>query len=92
MKRPLLLFSLVLALLLIASTAFAMSSTNYRLDWYELLTGSGGPHMTSASFAVDITAGQSAVAASTSTNYGVHMGFWSAFSGSRTLLPLIRRN
>ncbi len=48
--------------------------------------------MTSANYAVDITAGQSAIAASTSTNYGVRMGFWGAFIGSRTLLPLIRRN
>jgi len=92
MKRPLLLLSLVLALLLIASTAFAMSSTNFRLDWYELLTGAGGPHLTSTHYAVDITAGQSAIAASTSTNYAARMGFWSAFIGSRNLLPLIRRN
>lgn len=92
MKRPLLLLSLTLALLLIVSTAFAMSSTNYRLDWYELLTGSGGPQLASANYAADITAGQSAIAASTSANYEVRMGFWSAFIGSRTLLPLIRRN
>jgi hypothetical protein len=48
--------------------------------------------VTSTNFAVDITAGQSAIAASTSANYAVRMGFWSALIGSRTMLPLVVRN
>lgn len=92
MKRPILLLSLVLALLLVAGAAYAMSSTNFRLDWYELLTGAGGPHMASTNFAADVTAGQAAIAASASTNYAVRMGYWSAFPGSRAFLPLTLKN
>ena len=33
---------LLLLLLLVAQVAYAMSSANYRIDWNNLLTGSGG--------------------------------------------------
>ncbi len=89
MKRPVLLLLIVLALLLAAGTAFAMSSANYRLDWFELMTGVGGPRMDSAHFAADVTAGQSAIAASASANYGVQMGYWSAFTGRQVFLPAV---
>ncbi len=48
--------------------------------------------MTSAQFAVDVTAGQSAIAASASANYGAQMGYWSAFTGSRVFLPVVLKH
>ncbi|MCX6033110.1 MAG: hypothetical protein NT169_27975 [Chloroflexi bacterium] len=88
-KRPVLLVLIVLALLLAAGTVLTMSSANYRLDWFELMTGVGGPRMDSAQFAADVTAGQPAIVASASANYGAQMGYWSAFTGRRVFLPMI---
>ncbi|MBU0496255.1 MAG: hypothetical protein KKB13_30745, partial [Chloroflexi bacterium] len=54
-------------LLLLASNALAMRSTNYWLDWYTPLTGGGGGPASSTNYAVNFTVGQSAIGASAST-------------------------
>ncbi len=74
MKRILILLSLVV-LLSLADSALAMSSNNYRLDWFTPLTGSGGP-TSSANYATSMTVGQTVIGATSSTNYGVGMGYW----------------
>ena len=80
------------ALLLLANSVLAMSSTNYKLDWFVPLTGSGGNEMSSANYAVNLTIGQTAIGASTSTNYRVGLGYWyGLLSGRRLHLPLILR-
>lgn len=91
MKKPVLLLLLVLALLLVAAAAYAMSSTNFRLNWYEFQAGSGEPRMTSVNFAIDVSASELAAVTSSSTNYAVRMGYWSAFPGSRVFLPMTLR-
>jgi hypothetical protein len=65
---------------------------NYRLDWFTPLTGSGGP-ASSANYAVNLTVGQSAIGASSSTNYGSCLGYWcGAAVEYRIFLPLVLRN
>lgn len=78
MKRQGLPLFLVIWLLLMAGTAYAMSSRNFRLDWYDQLSGAGGPRLASETFAGDVTVGQPAIRASTGVSYSVQMGYWSA--------------
>jgi hypothetical protein len=79
--------------LLLASNALAMSSTNYRLDWFTPLTGGGGGPAESANYAINLTVGQTAIDAPSSANYGVGLGFWhgAVEAGYRLYLPLIVR-
>jgi len=92
MKRTALLLTLA-ALLLLAGRALAMYSTNYRLDWFVPLTGGGGGPAGSDHYAVNFTVGQSAIGASTSTNYRGCLGYWcGAAAQYRVYLPLVLRN
>jgi len=81
------------AILLLASSALAMSSTNYRLDWFTPMTGGGGAPASSARYAVNFTVGQTAIGVSSSANYGVGLGYWyGAAAQFRIFLPLLLRN
>lgn len=90
-KKPIFVLLALFVLLVMVQSVFAMSSANYQLNWYVPMTGIGGPHMTSANYAVDMTAGQSAVNVSSSANYDVRMGYWAGFPGSRIFLPTVRK-
>jgi hypothetical protein len=81
----------LLAFLFIAGNALAMSSDNYRLDWYVVLTGGGGGPADSANYAADFTIGQSAKGASSSNNYAAGLGYWYGIGKRRVLLPLVMR-
>jgi hypothetical protein len=75
--------------LLLAQIALAMSSTNYRLGSFTPLTGGGGA-ASSTHYAVNLTVGQTAIGASTSTNYQAGLGYWYGVGGSyQVYLPLI---
>ena len=92
MRKRLLVAIVVVLLggLLLAQIALAMSSTNYKLDWFTPLTGGGGGAMSSANYAANFTVGQTASGASTSTNYQVGLGYWYGVGRSyRVYLPLI---
>ncbi len=90
MKRATFLMTLAV-LLLLASSVLAMSSTNYRLDWFTPLTGSGGP-ANSANYAVNFTVGQTVIGASSSANYGVGLGYWYGVgTGHKIYLPLVMK-
>ena len=79
-------------LLLVAGNALAMSSTNYRLDWFTPLTGGGGG-LTSASYAANVTVGQTAIGEASSASYGTGLGFWyGMLDWFRVYLPLILRS
>ena len=81
------------AILLLAGSVLAMSSTNYRLDWFTPMTGGGGAPASSASYAVNFTVGQTAIGASSSANYGVGLGYWySATAQFRIFLPVVLKN
>ncbi len=62
MKRITFLMTLVV-LLLLASGALAMSSANYRLNWFTPMTGNGGDEISSANYAANFTVGQTVVGA-----------------------------
>ncbi len=93
MKKKIIAFSTVLTLIfLLVSDALAMSSTNYALNWFPPLTGSGGSQMISTNYKVQVTIGQTVIGASTSTNYRVGLGYWyGVLTGGPIYLPLIVR-
>ena len=67
---------ILIILLLWAGSALAMSSPNYRLDWYTSMTGGGGGPASSAHYAANFTVGQTVVGASASEHYGSGLGYW----------------
>jgi len=91
MKRNAILLALV-AFLLLASSALAMASANYRLDWYVLLTNGGGGRADSANYHANFTVGQTAIGGATSANYRGCLGFWCARFFRETYLPVVLRN
>jgi hypothetical protein len=89
MKRKAILLTL-LVLLLLAHGVQAMSSTNFILDWFTPLTSGGGGPASSAHYAANFTIGQSAIGASSSTNYGSSLGYWyGILANFRIRLPLV---
>ena len=83
--------SLVL-LLLFSAVALAMSSANFILNWYTPLSGGGGGNSNSASFAANITIGQSATGYSSSANYETSLGYWAGIGYPNLVyLSLIRK-
>jgi hypothetical protein len=80
--------------LLLVSSALAMESANYQLNWFTPLTGSGGGAASSANYAVNLTVGQSAISMASSANYDGCLGYWcgGASVDHRVYLPLVVRN
>jgi hypothetical protein len=92
MKQTALLLALVV-LLLLTGVALAMSSDNYRLDWFAPLTSSGGGEASSSNYIVNLTVGQSAIGVSASTNYRGCLGYWCGVAVEyRVYLPLVLQN
>ena len=60
--------------LLVAGVVWAMSSANYAIEW-DVIGGGGGP-MSSASYALNGTAGQAAIGISESGSYRLGSGYW----------------
>jgi hypothetical protein len=90
MKRTLILLML-LGLLLFAGSALAMSSTNYKLDWFAPLTSSGGP-ASSTNYAGNFSVGQAVIGYAGSTGYTAGLGYWyGAVVSYRRYLPLISK-
>jgi hypothetical protein len=92
--KPFLTLSItVFLVLLLTVTAFAMSSANYRLDWFVPLSGGGGGKSNSTSYLVDFTIGQAAAGVASSSNYDVGLGYWYGIGNQPKLyLPVIIRN
>lgn len=67
---------LALVICLVLTTGvFAMSSTNYRIDWIVPLTGGGGA-AESAHYATHLTIGQSVIGQGVSAGSQAGLGFW----------------
>ncbi len=78
--------------LLLAQIALAMSSSSYRLDWFTSLTSGGGGAASSTHYAVNLTIGQTAIGASTSTNYQMGLGYWYGVNITyKVFLPVVLR-
>jgi hypothetical protein len=89
MRRTSILLTLITFLALVGS-ALAMSSTNYRLDWFTPLTGSGGAPAASATYALNFTVGQAVIGVSSSDNFQACLGFWCEVARPwRVYLPLV---
>lgn len=78
--------------LLLAGSALAMSSANYRLDWFTPLTGGGGGPASSTNYAVNVTVGQTAIEVSSNGSYRACLGYWCGESFYRFYLPLVTKN
>jgi hypothetical protein len=84
---------LLSTLLVSVSSALAMSSTHYRLDWFTPLTSGGGGGMASASYAANLTVGQTAIGETSSASFGTGLGFWyGMLDWFKVYLPLVLRN
>jgi hypothetical protein len=84
--------SILVALLLLANRALAMSSPNYKMEWFVPVTGSGGSPLSSANYKAYVTIGQTAVGSSSSANYRAGLGYWYGLPDrGPLLLPLILR-
>ena len=94
MKRAIFLLGALLLLLLLAQSVYAGASPNYRIDWSNSLTGSGGPS-SSAAYKINITVGQTVNKAAVSPQYRVTMGYWAGNPGLSMYgiyLPTIEKN
>ncbi|MBC7242655.1 MAG: hypothetical protein H5T60_09445 [Anaerolineae bacterium] len=96
MKRTAILLTLVVMLAL-AGRALAMSSTNFRLDWFIPLTNGGGGPTSSTHYSLNFTIGQTAVGASTSAHYAGCQGYWCGITRAgaaqrHIYLPLVMRD
>ena len=88
------LIAILVVFLLLTGSVLAMSSTNYRLNWFTPLTGGGGGAASSTNYAANFTVGQSAIGASTGATYNACLGYWCGNSNSRytVYLPLTLKN
>lgn len=86
------LLATILYVALITGVAQAMSSTNYRLDWFTPLTGTGGS-ANSTNYAINFTVGQVAPGTYSSTSYDGCLGYWcGAVVEYQVYLPVVLRN
>jgi hypothetical protein len=89
MRRISMLLTLIV-LLVLAGSALAMSSANYRLDWFTPMTGGGGGPASSANYAVNFTVGQTVIGSASSSSYQACLGYWCGAGGLwRVYLPLV---
>ncbi len=91
MRRQVTVLLALTTILLLAGSALAMSSANYRLDWFTPLTGGGGGPANSANYAVNLTVGQSAIGASSNIDYAAGLGYWYGIREYRIYLPLVEK-
>ena len=94
MKRKSILLVLVVGLLTIGALATvnrsrAQTSASYGLEWYVLSGGLG--EMSSASYRLNSTVGQTMAGEFSGTNYNLYAGYWQIFL-RRVYLPLVLRN
>jgi hypothetical protein len=93
-KLKILLAIAFVCTLLFVGNALAMSSANFRLDWFTPLTGGGGGPISSTNFKINYTLGQTAIGTSSSTNFKVGLGFWygADVASNSIYLPLVLKN
>jgi len=92
MKRKVILLALI-GLPLLTGSILAMSSDNYRLDWFTLLTGGGGGSVSSTSYAAKFTIGQTVIGTSSNASYGGCLGYWCGVAAQyKIYLPVVLSN
>ena len=89
-ERKTIALLVVLLCVLLTGSALAMSSTNYRLDWFTPLTSGGGGAASSTNYAVNLTVGQAAIGGLSSANYAAGLGYWYGVEQQlRVYLPIV---
>ena len=78
-KRLVVWLLVLLGALCLVQFTLAMSSANYRLDWFTPLTSGGGGAASSTNYAVNLTIGQAAIGGSSSANYATGLGYLYGF-------------
>ncbi len=92
MQRKIFIYLVLgLTLLLLAQNVLAMSSPNYRLDWFTPSTIAGGGPSHSVNFFANVTTGQSTIGASSNSKYRSALGYWYGLQPTRMFLPLISK-
>jgi hypothetical protein len=82
----------ILFTLLMAGVVLAMSSANYRLDWFTPLTGGGGGEASSANYAANLTIGQAVNGVAASPSNQVCLGYWCGSEVEYSIcLPIVMR-
>ena len=91
-RKQIILLSMLTITFIFASGVWAMSSPNYRLDWFTPLTSNSNGLVNSTNYTADVTIGQTAINTLGSANYHVSLGYWYGQSLKRHVhLPLIQR-
>jgi hypothetical protein len=85
-----LLAVVVVLLLSVATAAAEPGPTSVSYDLYWDVIGNGGTSMSSSSYIMDSTTGQSVTGESSSTSYTLRSGYWQDFF-YKTLLPIIMK-
>lgn len=89
-RRALILLSLLVAALM-ATVVQAGSSTHYAIRWD--VVARGGSAMSSAHYAIQSTASQTAIGPATSGSYRLGAGYWYGIgAGFAIYLPLVIKN
>jgi hypothetical protein len=92
MKRIPAILICILLVALLTSIAFAMSSAAYRIDWNNLLSGSGGS-ANSPDYQINFTIGQTVRGDATSPQYHAQLGYWvSSPLFLHIYIPRVERN
>jgi hypothetical protein len=97
-RKRLILLLTALASLLLVTTALAMASANFSLDWFVPLNGVGRFELTSTNYGADLTLGQTAIRSGSSDNYRAGLGFWHGIIDTNipitffTQLPMLFKN
>ena len=86
-RRHLILLLTALVSLILVTTALAMSSANFSLDWFVPLSGGGRFELASTNYAGDLTYGQTAIRAGGSDNYRAGLGFWHGIIETDITIP-----
>jgi hypothetical protein len=92
-KRSLAVALALFCTLSLVGGALALSSTQYRLDWFTPLTTGGGGSADSDQYGINLTVGQTAMGTFSSANYKLCLGYWcGTWLGYPVYLPLVLRN
>jgi hypothetical protein len=91
-RKSIIYLVLGLTVLLLAQNVLAMSSANYRLDWFTPLTIAGGGLSHSVNFSANVSIGQSFIGASSNSKYRSGQGYWYGLQSKQMFLPLISKN
>ena len=91
-ERKTIALLIVLLCILLTGDALAMSSTNYRLDWFTPLTSGGGGAASSTNYAANLTVGQTVIGQSSSASHVAGLGYWyGAAIEYKIFLPVVLR-